>query len=106
LVSLSSVFFDVPLCLAALGDVLHTGSGGLDHLVVRAAAAVDVAVAEPHRDIVDKLGDLEALEPAIAAVLWDQRFSLAVAAGLARPGRAIASIASMLSIDVHGVHRK
>jgi len=60
--------------LAALGDVLDAGAGGLDHLVVGAAALVDVAIAEADGYVVDELGHLEALEVPVAAVLGDQRF--------------------------------
>jgi len=54
--------------LAALGDVLHPAARGLDHLVVRAAALRNIAVAEPHRDIEGELSDLEALQFPVAAV--------------------------------------
>lgn len=41
------------------GDVLDTTSGGLDHLVVSAAVATDIGIAETNCDIVAKLCDLE-----------------------------------------------
>ena len=42
------------------------------HLIVGAAAFVDVTVAEPHSDIVDELRDLKALQLAIGAVRRDE----------------------------------
>jgi len=59
--------------LPPISDVLDTGAGGLHHLVVGAAALVDVVVAEAHRHIVDQLCDLEALQVAVAAMGRDQR---------------------------------
>jgi hypothetical protein len=37
---------------------------------MRAAALANVAVAETHRHVVDQLGDLEALQAAVAAMLF------------------------------------
>jgi hypothetical protein len=58
----------------AFGDVLDTGADSLHHLVVGAAAPIDVAVAEAHGHVVDQLCDLEALQGAMAAVGRDQGF--------------------------------
>lgn len=61
-------FFGGGAGLAAFGDVLDATAGGLDHLVVGAAAGADVAVAEAHGDVVDELGELERFEVPVAAV--------------------------------------
>ena len=60
--------------LAALGDILHAAARGLHHLVMGPAAAVDVAVAEPHSDVIGQLRHLKALQVAVAAVHRDERF--------------------------------
>jgi hypothetical protein len=51
---------------APFGDVLHAASCGLHHLVVSAAATIDMMVAEPDRQVVDQAGDLEALNPLLS----------------------------------------
>ena len=61
--------------LAAFGDVLHAAARGLDHLVVGAAARGDIPLAKPDGDIVAKLRELEALEAAVASVLWEERLA-------------------------------
>jgi hypothetical protein len=53
---------------------LLSAARGLDHLVVSAAAFVDVAVAKPHGHIVTELRDLKALQFPIATVLRDDGF--------------------------------
>ena len=55
----------------AFRDVLDPAACRLHHLVVSAAALVDVAIAEPDGYIVAKLGDLEALQPTVATMLRD-----------------------------------
>ena len=59
--------------LASLGDVLNSGARGLCHLVVSAALAVNITVAETDRHIVDQLRNLKAFQLAIAAVFGDER---------------------------------
>ena len=60
--------------LAALGDVLHAAARSLHHLVVSAAALVNVAVTKPHRHIVAQLRELKTLEFPVTSVLRDQGF--------------------------------
>ena len=60
--------------LTPLRDVLDAAARGLHHLIVRPAARIDVPVAEPHRDVVDQLRHLEALQVPVAAVLGDEGF--------------------------------
>ena len=60
----------------ALHDVLLARPRSLHHLVMGAAAPLDVSVAEGHRDIVDKLGKLKAFQVAVATMLGDQRFTV------------------------------
>ncbi len=67
-VSLSSIFSRVPLAVAALRDILHPGTRRLRHLVVRAAALFDIAVAEAHRDIVGQLRHLKAFATSVATM--------------------------------------
>lgn len=54
--------------LAAFGNVLHPAARRLDHLVVGPAFPVDVAVAKTHGHVINKLGQLKALEPPVAPV--------------------------------------
>ena len=51
----------------SLGDVLATGAGGLDHLVVGPGASVEMGVTEADGAIVDEGGDLEGAEGAVTA---------------------------------------
>jgi hypothetical protein len=51
----------------ALGDVLASGAGGLDHLVVGPGASVEVGITEADGAVVDEGGDLEGAEGAVAA---------------------------------------
>jgi hypothetical protein len=53
---------------ASFGNVLHAAPGGLHHLVMGAAARIDVSITKAHRHIVAKLSDLEALQLTIAAM--------------------------------------
>ena len=62
-----------PAGLAALGDVLHAASGGLHHLVVRAAARSDVVRTEAHRDVVAQLRHLETLQLPVSAMGGNER---------------------------------
>jgi hypothetical protein len=57
---------------AAFHDVLHAGARGLNHLVVSAALAVNVFVAEAHGHVINDFSHLEALELSIAAVFGNQ----------------------------------
>jgi len=67
--------------LTALGDVLLARAGGLNHLIGRARTPVDEAGAEGDRAVVDDLGTLVRLEPAVPAVSGDH------AAGIGPIGR-------------------
>ena len=62
--------------LAALGDVLHARTRRLHHLIVGAAALLDVAIAETHRHVVHQLRHLETLQLPVAAVPWNQSLRL------------------------------
>ena len=61
--------------LAALEDVLLTGAGGLHHLVNRAVAFFEEALAEAIGEILDHLGFLVAEQFAIVAVGGDEAAS-------------------------------
>jgi len=61
-------FFGCGAGLAAFSDVLHAAAGGLDHLVVGAAAPVDVAITKTDGHVVDQLGELETFEFPVASV--------------------------------------
>ena len=65
-------FFGCGAGRATFGDVLDAAAGGLDHLVMGAAAWVDVAVAEADGDVVDELGELEGFEVSVATVWWEE----------------------------------
>jgi len=56
----------------SLGYILDAAPCRLHHLVVGAAAPVDVSVAKPHGHVIDKLGHLKAFQPAVTAVPGDQ----------------------------------
>jgi hypothetical protein len=60
--------------LAALGDVLDTRPRRLHHLIVCAAAMVDIALAETNRHVKNQLRDLKTLQISVAAMLLDQGF--------------------------------
>ena len=62
--------------LAALRDVLHARTRRLHHLVVGAAALLDVPVAETHRHIVGQLRHLKAFQLPVAAMQRNQFFRL------------------------------
>jgi len=53
-------------------DVLHAAPCRLHHLIMRAAAPVNVAVAEAHCHIIDQLRHLKTLQLAIASMLGNQ----------------------------------
>jgi hypothetical protein len=48
----------------------------LHHLVVSAAALLNVAITETDGDVIDKLRDLKAFQAAVAAMPGDERFFL------------------------------
>ncbi len=50
----------------AFGDVLASGAGGLDHLVVGPGASVEMGITEADGAVVDEGGDLEGAEGAVA----------------------------------------
>ncbi len=64
--------------LAALGDILHAGTGGLHHLVARAAVLFNIAVAKTDRNVVHELRHLKTLQVAISAVLRNEVFGHAI----------------------------
>lgn len=45
---------------AAFGNILHAAARRLNHLVMSPAALWNIAVAEAHRNVVNKLRDLKA----------------------------------------------
>ena len=51
----------------AFGDVLPATAGGLHHLVVGAAAAVDEALTEEHGAIINERGHLKTTQLAVTA---------------------------------------
>lgn len=57
-----------PARLAAFQDILLSGTGGLDHLVVGAGTAVDELIAKEYGRIVNDAGFLERQQVLIAAV--------------------------------------
>jgi hypothetical protein len=59
--------------LAPFGNILHPTARRLHHLVAGSAPAVDVSLAEPYRNVVDQLRQLEALQLPVTAVLRNQR---------------------------------
>jgi hypothetical protein len=61
--------------LAALGDIPHAAARGLHHLIVSAAAFLDVEVAEPHGHVIGQLRYLKALQFPVAAVQGDESLS-------------------------------
>jgi hypothetical protein len=65
-------FFGGPTGFAPLGNVLHSAPGCLHHLIMGAAAPVDVSPAEPHRDVVAKLSELKTPQIPVPPVLWNQ----------------------------------
>lgn len=65
-------FFGGGAGFAALSDILHAAAGGLHHLVVGTASFSDVSVAKANRHIVAELGDLEAQQLSVAAMLGDE----------------------------------
>src|SRR6185369_8769217 len=66
-------FLRSPRRLAPFGNVLHSTPRRLHHLVAGSAPAVDVALAETYRHVVDELCQLEALQLPVPAVLRNQR---------------------------------
>jgi hypothetical protein len=57
-----------------LRDILHAAPGGLNHLVAGAAALFDVLVAKAHGNVIGELRHLKALQPAVPAMLRNERF--------------------------------
>jgi hypothetical protein len=64
--------FGGPRRSAAFGNILNTGPGRLDHLVMGSAPFIDVTVTESNGYVVNQLSDLKALKVPIAPVLWNQ----------------------------------
>jgi len=60
--------------LGTFRNVLHTGPGRLDHLVMRPAAALDITVAKSSRQIVNQLRHLKTLQMAVSPMFRNQRF--------------------------------
>jgi hypothetical protein len=67
-VSLSSVFFDVPLAWLPSAMFCTPDRAACTHLIVSAAALVDVTAAESHRHVVNQLRHLKAPQLPVAAV--------------------------------------
>ena len=61
--------------LAAFGNVLLAGTGGLDHLVARTVPAGEKAVAEVDRGVEDDLGLAVGQQAGVAAVRRDETVS-------------------------------
>ena len=61
-------FFGRAAGLAALSDILCAGTRSLHHLIVRAAALLDVAIAETHGHIIDQLRHLKTLQLPVTAM--------------------------------------
>lgn len=60
--------------MTAFGDVLGSGTGGLDHLIGGATVLFNIKSTEPYSDIIDQLGNLKAFQFAVTTVGWDQLF--------------------------------
>ena len=95
-------FFRGAARLAALRDVLHSAPRCLHHLIVGPAFRTDLAVTEPHRHVVAKLRDLEALQFPLAAVLRNERFGFHGSQLL--PGVSMPSMDFMDAVDCLDSH--